>query len=130
MLRRPSLNDEAIFRTERRGLLTTAACTASVFSGIRTDNTRPLGFFFFQSQTSLFKVTNPHVYCVCRRNLTAGRNLIVNFKFSRFSAPPCNITEKRATIGDMTLISLSLHQLLLHIKFQLLDDEVLRKSTF
>jgi hypothetical protein len=43
----------------------------------------------FQSRTSLFKVTNPRAYCVCRRNLTAGRNLIVNFKFSRFSAPPC-----------------------------------------
>jgi hypothetical protein len=25
----------------------------------------------------------------CRRNLTAGRNLTVNLKFSRFSAPPC-----------------------------------------
>jgi hypothetical protein len=37
---------------------------------------------FFQSQTSLFKVMNPCAYCVCRRNLTAGRNLIVAPKHS------------------------------------------------
>jgi hypothetical protein len=48
-----------------------------MFSGIRTENTHPLGFFFFQSRTSLFKVTNPRAYCVCRRNLTAGQNLVV-----------------------------------------------------
>jgi hypothetical protein len=97
-----------------------------------------------QNRTSLFKVTNPRTYCVCRRNLTAGRNLIVepkhslcnyhhfgnthsqqphcsiatkcpllldslafsphllyiyrtaniNFKFSRFSAPPCLMHHK------------------------------------
>jgi hypothetical protein len=51
MLRRLSPNDEAIFRTERRGLLTTAACTASMFSGIRTDNTRPLGYFSKPNQS-------------------------------------------------------------------------------
>jgi hypothetical protein len=55
-----------------------------MFSGIRTDNTRPLDFFFSKPNQSL-QSYEP----TCRRNLTAGRILIVNFKFSRFSAPPC-----------------------------------------
>jgi hypothetical protein len=65
---------------QRRGLLT----TASMFSRIRTDNTRPPGIFFSKLKQSL-QSYEP----MCRINLTAGRNLIVNFKFSRFSAPPC-----------------------------------------
>jgi hypothetical protein len=68
-------------------LLSAAQCAGDVFlSWARFVGlvwyTTPPRLFFFQSRTSLFKVTNPRAYCACRKNLTAGWNLIVAPKHS------------------------------------------------
>jgi hypothetical protein len=45
----------------------------------------PTGLFFLPKPNQSLQSYEP----TCRRNLTAGQNLIVNFTFSRFSVPPC-----------------------------------------
>jgi hypothetical protein len=61
----------------------------------------PTRIFFSKPNQSL-QSYEPTCVCVCRRNLTAGRNLIVNFECSRFSVPPC-IT----SIGTCLICSIS-----------------------
>ena len=74
------VNAIAFLLADRRGLLTKAWRTHSMFSGFLIERSLPGGFFFFFWRQTLFEFSHPQQYCIATRD-TVVPNIAVPMKY-------------------------------------------------